>query len=437
MTTCTSVLSPATLSTPPRPTPDCAGRLPGPRRSQSPSWILLPLPEELAHQGTVVDLTAALAVISRLVCTEPDTPLEDVPEPEPIPITGPPALRAATAELEAKLHTDVSWLQRIIDLLAARQQVVLYGPPGTGKTYVARALAAHDAIRLQYSPQDSFTLPPNVFFIGTMNTADRLIALVDTAMRRRFAFAEMHPEEPPVRELLTRWLAANGKEGDERARLLAALNAEIGAEDWDYKIGPVIPDDARCGSGGRARPVRPRGDPRQARHRALMIPLAEDDGDGVVVSLDAARAAALADSGLVHVRPFGAERWWLLPRGRVGAVRLDGVDVVVTPKVGIARLLFLLGYAANPGFRPEDVEGVLDEDLWPATRRDAVPARRACPRARGPAGLRHRGGGASAGPGRSTCSCQRTAQRNCPRPVASSAADRSSIAAFSPRRTRS
>jgi 5-methylcytosine-specific restriction enzyme subunit McrC len=35
--------------------------------------------------------------------------------------------------------------------------------------------------------------------------------------------------------------------------------------------------------------------------------------------------------------------WQLIPRGRVGAVRIDDVDVVVTPKVGIARLLFLLG----------------------------------------------------------------------------------------------
>lgn len=98
----------------------------------------------------------------------------------------------------------------------------------------------------------------------------------------------------------------------------------------------------------------------------MTVTLAEDDGDGLIVSLDAARAAALEASGLVQVRPTGAAGWWLLPRGRVGAVSLDGVDVVVTPKVGIARLLFLLGYAANAGFRPEDVDGVPDDDLWPA-----------------------------------------------------------------------
>ena len=98
----------------------------------------------------------------------------------------------------------------------------------------------------------------------------------------------------------------------------------------------------------------------------MIVALGEDDGDGVTMELDAVRAAALETSRLVQVLPVEPGRWRLLPRGRVGAVNLDGVDVVVTPKVGIARLLFLLGYAADPGFRPDDVEGVPDDDLWPA-----------------------------------------------------------------------
>jgi 5-methylcytosine-specific restriction protein B len=89
-------------------------------------------------------------------------------------------------------------------------------------------------IRLQYSAED-FTLPRNLYLIGTMNTADRSIALVDAAMRRRFAFVEMHPSRSPVAGLLRRWLAARGL-GEEAADLLDALNARLA--DADYAIGP-------------------------------------------------------------------------------------------------------------------------------------------------------------------------------------------------------
>ena len=92
-------------------------------------------------------------------------------------------------------------------------------------------------VDLLYATDDDigFTLPENVFIIGTMNTADRSIALVDAAMRRRFAFVPLHPSEPPTSEVLRRWLAASDL-AVGIADLLDELNRRI--EDPDFKIGP-------------------------------------------------------------------------------------------------------------------------------------------------------------------------------------------------------
>ena len=91
------------------------------------------------------------------------------------------------------------------------------------------------SISLQYSPGNEFILPENLFLIGTMNTADRSIARIDTAMRRRFAFVELDPRIPPVRGLLARWLTEHHLPLDA-ARLLDELNKRL--EDSDAAIGP-------------------------------------------------------------------------------------------------------------------------------------------------------------------------------------------------------
>ncbi|MET9845668.1 DUF4357 domain-containing protein [Streptomyces ossamyceticus] len=90
------------------------------------------------------------------------------------------------------------------------------------------------SVRLTYSGDD-FALPPNLFVIGTMNTADRSIALVDAAMRRRFAFVELSPRTEPTSGLLRRWLGREGHD-TEPADLLDALNSRI--DEPDFRIGP-------------------------------------------------------------------------------------------------------------------------------------------------------------------------------------------------------
>ncbi|MGW0880442.1 McrB family protein [Streptomyces sp. NPDC002671] len=85
-----------------------------------------------------------------------------------------------------------------------------------------------------------FRLPRNLVILGTMNTTDRSIALMDAAMRRRFSFMELHPSEGPVETVLADWLAKKQYPQDA-ARLLDALNNRIERarlDDRDFRIGP-------------------------------------------------------------------------------------------------------------------------------------------------------------------------------------------------------
>ncbi|HWG73526.1 MAG TPA: AAA family ATPase [Acidimicrobiales bacterium] len=92
------------------------------------------------------------------------------------------------------------------------------------------------AVDLLYSSGDEpFTLPPNLYLIGTMNTADRSIALVDSAMRRRFAFVALDPAAEPTALLLRRW-SAHHQLPATAADLLDELNRRI--DDPDFRVGP-------------------------------------------------------------------------------------------------------------------------------------------------------------------------------------------------------
>ncbi|MDO5701522.1 MAG: AAA family ATPase [Bowdeniella nasicola] len=94
-----------------------------------------------------------------------------------------------------------------------------------------------EAVALQYSPEAEFMLPDNLYLIGTMNTTDRSIALLDAAIRRRFPVVTMHPASEPVRSLLRRFCQRAGT-GHERADVLAALNSRLAQIDPALAIGP-------------------------------------------------------------------------------------------------------------------------------------------------------------------------------------------------------
>lgn len=90
-------------------------------------------------------------------------------------------------------------------------------------------------VQLPYS-KDWFGVPPNVHIIGTMNTADRSVEALDTALRRRFSFTEM----PPKPELInTEGKAENGSvNGIELSALLETINRRIEKLlDKDHMIG--------------------------------------------------------------------------------------------------------------------------------------------------------------------------------------------------------
>lgn len=134
-----------------------------------------------------------------------------------------PIIKHANPGMREKENRDQEPYVFIIDEINRGNISKIFGELITLIEETKRAGAEEEMeITLPYSG-DTFRVPNNVHILGTMNTADRSIALMDTALRRRFDFIEMMPDSKVLSGIT---IENNGKTIDV-ARMLDVINERI------------------------------------------------------------------------------------------------------------------------------------------------------------------------------------------------------------------
>jgi hypothetical protein len=121
---------------------------------------------------------------------------------------------------------------------------------GTLKVRLAYSRGADEAQGGADEVDDSFTIPPNIILIGLMNTADRSLAVVDYALRRRFSFVDLSPRFNDER--FDSLLSERGVTQNFRALIKARiqeLNLQISADKRNLGHGFVIGHSFFCPKG--------------------------------------------------------------------------------------------------------------------------------------------------------------------------------------------
>lgn len=132
--------------------------------------------------------------------------------------------------------------------------------------------------------KEPFSLPDNLLIMATMNTADRSIALVDAALRRRFHFVPLFPGRPPLVDTLAAWLDDHGEE-PRIAALLEHVNAQL--------VDRLGSGDLQIGPSHFMRPGISRGRALERVWRYSIEPLLEEQLYGDDDAIDALRWGAV------------------------------------------------------------------------------------------------------------------------------------------------